>query len=101
MTDGTFDPKDPAANDVFAVDFAADLAAGETLSTATFAISIIDGLDPAVAAMLSGAASIVGTEARQRVRNGVAGTTYVLKATVTTSAGNTKVGCGILRVEDC
>lgn len=101
MTDGAFDPKDPSANDVYALDFAADLAAGETLSTATFTIAVVDGIDASVAAMLSGSASVVGTEARQRVRNGVAGVVYELKATVTTSAGNTKVGCGILRVESC
>ena len=101
MSDGTFDPKDPSASDVFALDFADDMATGETLSTATFAIAVLDGTDADVADMLSGAASVVGTEARQRIIAGVAGVTYDVRAVVTTSAGNTKVGCATLVVQDC
>jgi hypothetical protein len=101
VSDGAFDPKHPSASDVFAVDFAADLAAGETLTGATFAIAAVVGIDAAASSMLSGAASVVGTQARQRIVGGVAGVTYDVRAVVTTSAGSTKVGCATLRVEAC
>lgn len=102
MSDGAFDPKDPSASDVYAFDFAADLATGETLSgTPTFTVVVADGVDANPSAMLSGAASVSGTQARQRLIGGVAGAVYDVKAVVATSAGNAKVGCASLEVLAC
>jgi hypothetical protein len=81
-------------------DLARILATGETISTATFAIRVETGTDPAVAGMLSGASQISGAEVAQRIINGVAGVSYILSATCATSAGNTYVESGRLIVEN-
>lgn len=79
-------------------DFTQVLASGETLSTVTCTIVVVDGVDASPASVLAGGASIIGTKIYQKVQNGVAGVTYRLIATVTTSASNTLVAIGDLPV---
>jgi hypothetical protein len=79
-------------------DFSQVLASGETLSTATCTVLVIDGTDSNPSNILSGGATIIGTKVYQQVQNGVAGVTYRLVATVTTSASNTLVALGDLPV---
>jgi hypothetical protein len=79
-------------------DFSQVLASGETLSTASCSALVIDGTDPTPSNLLSGGTSIIGSKVYQQVHNGVAGVTYRLVATVTTSAGNTLVALGDLPV---
>ena len=79
-------------------DFSQVLASGETISTATCTVLVIDGTDPTPSNILSGGASIIGSKIYQQVQSGVAGVTYRLVATITTSAGNTLVALGDLPV---
>lgn len=101
MSDGTFDPKDPSESRAFVLDFADDLAAGETVTAATFTVTVLEGTDANPSAMLSGAAVASGTTAAQRLVGGLAGVVYKVRAVVTTSASNTLVGCGTLLVQAC
>jgi hypothetical protein len=79
-------------------DFSQVLATGETLSTASCSVLVIDGVDANPSNLLSSGASIVGNKVYQQVQNGVAGVTYRLVVTVTTSAGSTLVALGDLPV---
>lgn len=79
-------------------DFSQVLASGETISTATCTVVVIDGTDPTPSNILSGGTTIIGFKVYQQVQNGVAGVTYRLVATITTSAGNTLVALGDLPV---
>ena len=79
-------------------DFSQVLATGETLSTASCSVLVIDGVDANPSNLLSSGASIVGSKVYQQVQNGVAGVTYRLVVTVTTSAGSTLVALGDLPV---
>lgn len=88
----SFSAKVPVEDEYFGFDFAARLATGETLSSASFAIAIVSGgVDAGAASMISGAAVIDGSIAKQLVIDGVAGVTYRLTGTVVTSAGQTLV----------
>ena len=79
-------------------DFSQVLATGETLSTSSCSVLVIDGVDASPSNLLSGGTSIIGNKVYQQVQNGVAGVTYRLVVTVTTSAGNTLVALGDLPV---
>ena len=79
-------------------DFSQVLASGETLSTSTCSVLVIDGVDANPSALLSGGTSIVSSTVYQQVQNGVSGVTYRLVVTVTTSSGSTLVALGDLPV---
>jgi hypothetical protein len=100
-----FSPSDPdVESEVYTFDFRRDVAAGETLSSATFSIALVAGSDASPAARLSGAASVSGTKASQRIAGLKSGATYRLQCVATTSLGNTVslysfVECLALRTE--
>jgi len=79
-------------------DFTEVLAPTETLLTATCTVIVVDGVDATPSSILSGSATITGTIVYQKVQAGVAGVTYRLVMTVTTSAGSTLVAIGDLPV---
>lgn len=74
------------------------LGGTETLSTAVCAASVYSGTDANPSAIVSGAASISGSNVLQLVTAGVLGVIYELKFTVTTSLGQTLVLCGYLAI---
>ena len=72
-------------------DFASKLAIGETvqsLPAPTLAATVWSGLDSNPGAILSGAASISGSQVSQKVTGGVAGCIYKITCAPTTSASN-------------
>ena len=73
----------------FLWDFLSDLAVSETLSTATVTISVYSGTDASPGSMISGAASISGSQVSQKLTGGVLGVIYEALCTVTTSLGQT------------
>lgn len=85
-----FSPADPVENEVYGFDFRKDLASGETLSSATFVLSVIDGTDASPGSRLTGIPTISGTQAWQKLTGLLAGTSYRLEAVVITNQGNTK-----------
>ena len=86
-----FSPLDPAAleTSTFTFDFAALLGTGETISTATWSIAALVGFDTAPLSRLIGSPQITGTQVLQRIGTCVAGETYRITATISTSAGQT------------
>lgn len=94
----TFSPKDPAEQIFYSTDFSALLSAGETLSTATASLRVTSGTDAAPSAMLSGLPVITGSIVSQLVIGGVAGSTYLLGISVTTSTGQVFVEAAQLDV---
>lgn len=79
-------------------DFSQVLSSGETISTATCTVVVIDGTDATPSNILSGGTSIIGSKVYQQVQNGIAGVTYRLVVTIATSASNTLVAIGDLPV---
>lgn len=86
-----FTPKRASESEIFTVDFAPLLAPGETISSPSWTVTVVDGQDPSVNAMISGAASISGTTVSQLIRSGVPGQRYAPVCTVQTSLGQTLV----------
>lgn len=86
-----FSPLDPAALETatFTFDFTRMLGTGETISTSTWSIAALTGFDSTPASRLIGVSSISGTQVLQRIGTCIAGETYRITATITTSAGQT------------
>jgi hypothetical protein len=74
------------------------LKSGETIAACVWSAQVYSGSDPTPDAMISGAATITGTEVFQDVTGGIEGTVYLLLATITTNTGRTLVGRALLRV---
>lgn len=87
-----------AENKLLSFDFAEVLTTGETISTASCTVIVIDGTDAGSASLLSGSPTISGSKTYQRVQGGVSEVTYRLIMTITTSLGNTLVSLGDLPV---
>jgi hypothetical protein len=79
-------------------DFTEVLAPTENLVTATCTVIVIDGVDATPSGILNGSTTIAGTLVYQKVQAGLAGVTYRLVMTVTTSASSTLVAIGDLPV---
>jgi hypothetical protein len=94
----TFSYKFVAENKPLSFDFSQVLTVGETLSTSSCSVIVIDGTDSNPSNLLAGGSSINANKVYQQVQNGVAGVTYRIVATVTTSAGNTLIALGDLPV---
>ena len=93
-----FSYKFVAENKPLSFEFSEVLASGESLSTASCSVIVLDGTDASPSGLLSGSATITGTKVYQRVHNGTAGVTYRIIVTVTTSAGSTLVAVGDIPV---
>jgi len=76
--------------------FSFDLAAGETLSSASIAATVYSGTDATPSAILSGAPAISGGQVTQLIIDGAEGVTYLLTCTATTSAAETLTREGYL-----
>ena len=93
-----YDPKDPAEIVPLAMDFANMTA---TPVSAVVSITRHSGPkgSPDLSGMLAGAPQIVGTEVRQRIQGGVAGTVYKVRFQVDSGDGDRYVEAGLLPVE--
>lgn len=93
-----FDPKDPAEIVPLAVDFA-NLTATPASPVVTITRHSGPKGSPDLSAMLAGSPQIVGTEVRQRIQGGVAGTVYKVRFQVDNGDGDRFVEAGLLSVE--
>lgn len=99
---GDFSPKRAAEVEIYGVDFADELAIGETISAVVWSITPVNGVDPAASSMIIGSAQLTGSVSAQRIGGGVPGIRYAPICTVQTSLGQTLVlpeyGVGQLEV---
>jgi hypothetical protein len=86
-----------AESEVFGLDFVNDLDEGETLTGATWNLTVIQGTDATPNTHLSGSPTLVipdgttrQTATQQRITGLLPNVTYTAQAVVTTSSGNTK-----------
>jgi hypothetical protein len=96
---GDFSTVSPGDIKTFSIDFAAQLGAGETISSVSGAVSVTSGspADPNAASLPVGAASKAGTVVSQMLGASSGfqpGVTYIWKVTATTSAGQSLVNHG-------
>ena len=94
----SFSYKFTTENKPLSFDFSEVLSTGETLSTSSCSVLVLDGTDTNPNAILDGGTNIIGPRVYQQVQDGVAGVTYRLVVTVTTSSGSTLVAIGDLPV---
>lgn len=88
--------KQPSESRLYTMEFAALLGSGETLSTVVSVL--VDKVTSPVLAV--SATAVSGTQLTFRLASGLAGTRYKVTGIVTTSAGNTIEGEGIIQCED-
>lgn len=90
--------KRPGESRLYEFDFTDLLATGETVS----AVSGVTATTPSGSSALTvGSPTLTSPSAFVRISGGTSGYVYLLTCTVTTSASNTLVACGHLRVEAC
>lgn len=98
LSPGEFSAKDP--NDIILLGF--DLTdvveSPDTIASVTFAVTVAHGYDASPSSLLSGSSSTSGKMVQQLVTGGTHGVTYLVKATVTTSAAARYVVVGLLPV---
>ena len=70
-------------------DFRSRLTSAETISTQVVTAVVYTGVDATPSSLISGAATASGTIVSQTVTAGVAGVTYTLLCTITTSLSQT------------
>ena len=88
--------KQPSESRLYTMEFAALLGSGETLSTV---VSVT--VDKATTPVLAISGQVVsGSQLQFRLAGGLNGTKYKVTGVVTTSAGNTLEGEGIVQLED-
>jgi hypothetical protein len=80
-----FDSKFQEETIILTFDCSKLLAAGETIDSAEWAVSVIAGTDANPGAMLSGAVAISGSNVSHKILGGIEGASYRMKAKVTTS----------------
>lgn len=77
-------PSNETRSEVF--DFTSRLAIGETISTASVTATVYSGTDASPSAVVSGSASISGSQVTQMLTGGVEGNVYLLSCVAITSA---------------
>lgn len=82
-----FPQLDPAARRVLAFNFAPDLAAGDTLASATVAPTLQAGEDATPAQILVGLPAIDGARVLQMAAGRADGNAYTLKCIASTTSG--------------
>lgn len=95
-----FDGKILGTNFRALFNFASNLAAGETISSASTTATVYSGTDASPSSIISGAASISGATVTQVITGGVAGVIYLLTCTATSSASQAMVREAFLVVKD-
>jgi hypothetical protein len=80
-------PRTPTSTRFESFDFTSLLASGETINTASLAVTVVSGLDAAPSGILSGSPSISGAVVKQLFTGGVSGVTYGIVCTANTSLG--------------
>lgn len=88
--------KQPSESRLYTMEFAALLAAGESLSAVT-SVTVDKVTTPVLAVS---ATAVSGSTLTFRLAGGLGGTRYKVTGIVTTSAGNTLEGEGIVQCED-
>lgn len=79
-----FEIKPPTDTRRFYFDFAGDLAVGETITDATVTAAVWSGTDSNPSAIISGSATIDGSEVSNLITGGELGVTYRLLCTAET-----------------
>jgi hypothetical protein len=90
-----FAPRSIGERVIFSLDFALNLASGETITAATWTCTLQQGTDPGAAARISGGATFAGSVVQQLVdfTSGMSsGARYLLQCAATTSLGEVLIG---------
>lgn len=90
--------KDPAEVVWASFDFAPGLDPGESVQSVTLSVSVAHGSDATPQSILDGVMQIANGAALQRLKSGVSGTAYRLRALATTSTGRVLLLSAILPV---
>ena len=94
-----FPPLLPSETQTLKVDFGDEMAVGETISTQSVAATVFSGTDSSPSSIISGSASVSGTEVSQKIAAPAsAGNIYTLTWTITTSLSQTLKKSGLVAI---
>ena len=95
-----FSSKDPEEIIELGFEFAAIIEAAETITSASFDVSVLSGSDATPTAMLYGSPIIAGTVVSHKISGGVDGCTYRIECTANTSANNKYIETGSIKITE-
>lgn len=81
------DPKLDSASEIFTADYTDILESGETINSAVWSSTPVNGSDSSASSMILGAPTISGSLVSQMIQGGKAGTTYNILCLASTSTG--------------
>lgn len=81
-----WEPKAVGETVVLEADFAGALASGETIDDSVVQVTVYSGVDDEPELLVDGVTSVYGTVVSQDITGGVAGVTYLIVFSVSTSA---------------
>ena len=96
----TFPKKDPGEKFWISFNYAAELEAGETISSVSLAIEVVTGTDATPANVLSGTPVIQTGDVVQLIQGGITEVVYVLKCLATLSTGRILARAALLPVRN-
>ena len=87
-------PKYVSESRLLTIDFSDMLAVGETVLSpgGSISASVLVGNDATPQSILSGSPTVISPDVEQMITGGVAGTQYMVSATITTSSGEVLTG---------
>jgi len=94
----SFSYKLTTENEQFTFDFSNVIASGETISSATMVVEVVEGTDSSPSSILVGTPVINGSRVAQRISGGLDQVTYRLELSATTSLTNVYTLVGDLPV---
>lgn len=95
---GSFSYQILGENELFTFDYSLVLQSGESITSATSNVIVMNGTDPSPNAILSGTPVVSGAQVSQRITGGISEVTYRLEVTAVTSTGNTYIAVGDIPV---
>jgi len=94
----SFSYKLTTENELFTFDFSNIIASGESISSASFVVEVVQGSDSSPSSIIVGTPAINGSRVVQRIQGGLDQVTYRLEMSVTTSLTNVYTLVGDLPV---
>jgi hypothetical protein len=95
-----FPKKDPGEKFWIEFDYADEMEASETISSASLSIEVVNGTDASPSSVLSGAMVNQSTNMAQLIQGGLSGCIYAFKCLATTSLGRVLARAARLPVQN-
>jgi hypothetical protein len=100
MAQDYFSPKRTGETIALTFDFVNVLGSTETISSATWSVEVVEGVDASPSNMIQGSETVIATKVSQLITGGIDGVVYRMVCQADTSTGQEIQGTALLAVKD-